>query len=296
MFSLASLRYRSVMASRGGPIEWIESTEFPVYDRRLFQANARLRPGLVPRGRAKLYHSSADGTGAHASPMVARHMAVSECLERWAFHATVRSDRREDFGFDVDETSNGMAAFPGLSAAPARRSAVLESLERFCLLHWWEGRLDGQLRDTEWPGVSALAFEPPLGGVAVLLFARSEWGFHVYGHAAAESFTRACERAMLELTRHEWVLRNRLEALGNGTSEPLTERLEKRSWFFSTEAGHELFRERLAQRSTTPPPRHRIICDREVTGPWSDFATVWRFVLQPPSRRFMEEGERYFFW
>jgi hypothetical protein len=295
MFSLASLRYRSVMASRGGPVERIELGEFPMFGRRLFQANARLRPGLVPRRRFQMY-SDADGTGSHASPMIARHMAVSETLERWAFHATVRSERREEFGFDVDETSNGMAAFPGLSAAPARRAAVLESLERFCLLHWWEGRIDGQLRDTEWPGVTALAFEPPLGGVAVLLFARSEWGFHVYGHAAAESFSRACERAMLELTRHEWVIRNRLLAVGAGQRVPITERLERRSWFFATEEGHELFRQRLARKASGPAPQPVVVCDREITGPWSDYTTVWRFVLQPPSRQFVEEGDRYFFW
>ncbi len=295
MFSLASLRYRSVMASRGGPIEHIELGEFPMYGRRLFQSNACLRAGLVPRGRANLY-SDVDGSGTHDSPMVARHMAVSEALERWAYHATVRSDRCEEFGFDVDETSNGMAAFPGLSKAPARRSAVLESLERFCLLHWWEGELDGQLRDTEWPGVSALAFEPPLGGVAVLLFARSEWGFHVYGHAAAESFTRACEKAMIELTRQEWVTRTRLLAMGVGEVKPLTERMEKRSWFFATEEGHELFRERLGRKSSGRTPKPEIISDREITGPWSNYTTVWRFVLRPPSRRFMEEDERYFFW
>jgi len=295
MFSLASLRYRSVMASRGGPVERIDTGEFPVFGRRLFQANARLAPGLVPRRRLNIY-SDVDGTGAHASPMVARHMAVSESLERWAFHATVRSERREEFGFDVDETSNGMAAFPGISAAPARRGAILESLERFCLLNWWEGRIDGQLRDTEWPGVNALAFEPPLGGVAVLLFARSEWGFHVYGHAAAESFTRACERALLELTRHELVLHHRLQAVQHGHCAPITERLERRAWFFATEEGHELFRERLYRRSQGPAPQPKIICDREVTGPWSDYTTVWRFLLQPPSARFVEEGERYFFW
>ncbi|MBW7894394.1 MAG: hypothetical protein H3C27_04705 [Opitutaceae bacterium] len=295
MFSLASLRYRSVMASRGGPVERIETGDFPVFGRRLFMANARLRPGLVARRQRQVY-SDADGSGAHVSPMVARHMAVSESLERWAFHATVRSERREEFGFDVDETSNGMAAFPGLSAAPARRGAILESLERFCLLHWWEGKIDGQLRDTEWPGVSALAFEPPLGGVAVLLFARSEWGFHVYGHAAAESFTRACERALLEMTRHELVLRCRLLAMRQGPTAPITERLERRSWFFATEEGHELFRERLARTCAKPAPRPEIVCDREVTGPWSDYTTVWRFVLRPPSNRFLEEDERYFFW
>ena len=262
---------------------------------RLFQTNARLRSGLVPRIKSQVY-GNADGTGAHASPMVARHMAVSASLERWAFYSTVRSERREEFGFDVDETSNGMAAFPGLSKAPARRSAVLEALERFCLLHWWDGKIDGQLRDTEWPGVKALAFEPPLGGVAVLLYTRSEWGFHVYGHAAAESFTRACERAMIQLTRHEMILRHRLLAKGNRALAPLTGFFEKRLWFFATEEGHELFRARLARRSAGPEPQPRIVCDREITGPWSDYTTVWRFALQPPSRRFMEEGERYFFW
>jgi len=283
------------MASHGGPIERLESGDFPISGRRLFQTNAWLRPGLVPRRRFEVY-SDADGTGAHVSPMVARHMAVSESLERWAFHATVRSERREEFGFDVDETSNGMAAFPGLSSAPARRGAVMESLERFCLLNWWEGRIDGQIRDTEWPGVSALAFEPSLGGVAVLLFAHSEWGFHIYGHAAAESFSKACERAMLEMRRHEWVLRNRLLAVGKGMDQPITERLERRSWFFATDEGHELFLERLSRKSKGAPAKPTLVCDREIIGPWSDYTTVWRYVLQPPSRRFMEDEERYFFW
>ena len=137
MLSLASLRYRSVLAADGGPVQSIEAGEFPVFGRRLFQANARLKQGLVPQRRLQIY-SDADGTGTHASPMVARHIAVSEALERWAYHSTVRSERRADFGFDIDESSNGMAAFPGFSRAPARRGAVLEAVERFCLLNWWE--------------------------------------------------------------------------------------------------------------------------------------------------------------
>lgn len=101
---------------------------------------------------------------------------------------------------------------------------------------------------------------------------------------------------MLELTRHEWVIHNRLLRLGEGQRLPITERLERRSWFFATEEGHDLFRRRLTRRAEGPAPRPVVVCDREITGPWSDYTTVWRFLLQPPSRRFVEEGDRYFFW
>ena len=295
MLSLASLRYRSVLAAHGGPVQSIEAGEFPVFGRRLFQANARLKKSLAPQRRLQIY-SDADGTGTHSSPMVARHIAVSEALERWAYHATVRSERRSEFGFDIDESSNGMAAFPGFSRAPARRAAVLEAVERFCLLNWWEGNLEGEERGTDWPGTTALAFESPIGGVAVLLYARSDWGFHVYGHAAAESFGRACEKAVLELVRHEWVLRSRMLS---GVRTAPTDLLERRASFFAGEEGHRLFRDRIAARATRPPPnalKAEVAGDSEISGPWSEYATVWRFVLRPPSERFLSEGERYFFW
>ena len=293
MFSLAALRYRSVLASQGGPISSIEAGEVSVAGRRLFQANARLSPSLVPNRRRLQIYGDADGTGTHASPMVARHMAVSEALERWAFYATVRSEHRADYGFEIDESSNGMAAFPGLSRAPARRAAALEAVERFCLLNWWEGKLDGEQRQTDWPGVSAIAFESPLGGVACILYARSEWGFYNYGHAAAESFGRACEKALLELTRHEWVMRRRMLSGAPGTP---ADRLERRAWFFAGPEGHELFLKRIEARSTQLPPTPEIICDVEISGPWSIYTTVWRVAFRPPSPRFLHDDETYFFW
>ena len=42
MLSLASLRYRNVLAVNGGPVERIETGVFPVRGRKLIQANARL--------------------------------------------------------------------------------------------------------------------------------------------------------------------------------------------------------------------------------------------------------------
>src|SRR4051812_2017637 len=83
MLSLAALRYRNVLAAQGGPVEQIETGTFPVCGRRMIQANARLTAGLTRKRPLSIY-SDADGTGTHAVAAVARHMAGSEALERWA--------------------------------------------------------------------------------------------------------------------------------------------------------------------------------------------------------------------
>src|SRR3954469_547919 len=106
MLSLGSLRYRNVLAAHGGPIAQIETGEFSVRGRRTILANARLTPGLT-RQRALSLFSTDDGNGTDRSPAVARHKAISEALERWAFHATVKSDRAEEFAFDVDPSTCG---------------------------------------------------------------------------------------------------------------------------------------------------------------------------------------------
>lgn len=294
MLSLASLRYRNILARNGGPVAAVESGLVPVRGRQVTLANARLAPGLSPKRPMALF-SDADGTGTHPVPSIARHKAISEALERWAFHATVRSDRAEEFGFDVDPSSSGMAAFPGLLSRHARRAAVLESVERFSLIAWWDGQAEGRVFDTDWPGVSAVAINGPFGGITVVAFARTEWGGYVYGHAAEESFGAACERAVAELARHEWVLRAWWLAFVGGEKRVPTNIFERRSLFFASDEGHALFRERVERKYSGAMPKPEVLCDTEISGPWSEYATVWRFALRPPSDGYLRGGERYFF-
>lgn len=294
MLSLAAFRYRDVLATHGGPMSTIETGRFSVRGRDMFQANAWLAPGLV-RKRPRGLYSNADGTGTHAVLSVARHKAISEALERWAFHAVVHSERAKEFGFDIDASSNGMAAFPGLRRRHARRSAVLEAVERLCLIAWWEGRLEGRAFETDWPGVSAVAIDGPFGGITAIAFARTDWGGYVYGHAAEESFGAACERALVELARHEWILRSAWLRHHGGAAVVPTHLLERRCLFFAGDEGHELFQERLRNHSCGPPPRIEVICDRDIPGPWTEYTTVWRFALRPPSDEFLRGDDRYFF-
>lgn len=295
MLSLAALRYRNVLAAHGGPVDRIETGVFPVCGRRMIQANARLSAGLTPK-REKSIYSDADGSGTHPRASVARHMAVSEALERWAFHSVVRSPRAPEFGFDVDPSSNGMSAFPGLIRTHARRKAMLEAVERYSLISWWEGNAPGRLFQTDWPGVSAVAIDGPFGGVTVITFACTDYGGFAYGHAAEESFGAACERAVVELARHEWVLRSKWLEFVSGERRAPKDLFERRCLYFSSAEGHEQFLRRVGSRSANTMLRPDVVCDRDIPGPWADYATVWRFALRPPTDGFIHAGDDYFFW
>ncbi len=294
MVSLAALRYRNILAAEGGPVASVETGPFPIRGKQMFLANARLSPGLSRRAGPLVLFSDADGTGTDPVALVARHKAISEALERWAFHITARSERAEEFGFGADPSSTGMAAFPGLRRRSVRRSAVLEAVERYSLMSWWEGRASARRFETDWPGVSAVAIDGPFGGMTVIAYAPTEWGGWVYGHAAEESFGAACERAVMELARHEWVLRARWLATFAGETVVPTNIFERRCLFFASAEGHALFQERLSRTHAGATPAADVICDAEIPGPWSDYATVWRFALRPPSDAYLRE-ERYFF-
>ena len=124
--------------------------------RRTFLANAFLRAGLAGDTARNEVFSAANGSGTSDSPMVARFMALSEALERWAhWQLCTRADGGIPYGFDVDPSTNGMAAYPGLWGRQARPGALMEASERFNLLNWWEGHLPAAETATQWPGVRA---------------------------------------------------------------------------------------------------------------------------------------------
>lgn len=302
MLNLAPWRYRRIFSEQGGPITRIEFSEFPVLGHRCYQANAYLAPHLTGKSRAALnLYSDADGTGTHPSAMVARYMAISESLERWAFHVKVNDFDRDLYGFDRDASSNGMAAFPGIFSGQCRKKAYWEALERFCVIAWWDGRLTARLRPTSWSGVTAVQVEHPLDrGVMVVLFKRCEpGGFFSYGHAAGRDFGSACERASIELCRNEFVLRTYRATHPNfGVVDlpQVKDIFERRLLFFSLPEGQALFQSRLQAQPRRPINSPRILFDGPIVGPWSRYATVWRVALELPTDDYMEPKLEFFFW
>lgn len=301
MLNLAAFRYRDILAGDGGPVARLTCGEVCVCGARWFQANAHLRPGLGGEAIDKHIFSGADGSGTASSPLVARCKAVSEALERWAHAARHASPERARWGFDVDPSSNGMAAFPGLFARQARRAAWFEAVERFNLLHWWEGRLAAHERPSPWPDVSALVIASDLPGVTVVLQRVAADGWAAYGHAAAADFPAACHKAVVELERHAFALRHFLPvgAVPGGGVQAGASHLhpiEQRCHFFAGTEGQALFRERVRAGLTGPRARPRLVFDGVVPGPWERYAHVWRVVFEPPSRRFFSRATDYFLW
>ncbi len=299
MFSLAAYRYRNVLAASGGPVERLQLADLAVLGRREFLANVFLRESLVGQCWRDRVFNPAHGSGTSPSPMVARFMAISEAMERWAHWQLHDSADRHRYGFDVDPSSNGMAAFPGLLARQARRGALLEAAERFNLLNWWEGRLPAAEADTAWPGVSAITICSEAPGVTVILFRRTDEGFFAYGHAAAMSHPEACRKAAIEMERHALIIARFAHAHVGRLDEGLTcdaHPIERRCLFFATAAGHELFLEKVRSGPRHSPARPRLIYDGPVPGPWSRYADVWRVAYAPPSDRFLGTEENYFLW
>jgi len=298
MINLAALRYRGVFAEQGGPIARIETVDIVVADQRQFQSNAFLRSDLQLPAAKRTVYSNAAGSGTAASPMVARNMAISEALERWAYAATAVSDRRAKYGFDIDPMSNGMAAFPGLFASQARPCAYLEAVERFSLIAWWEGMLPTISKPTPWKDIRAAVIWAEPDAVVAIVYKRTAEGLYAYGHAAARDFGAACRKAVVELARHEYVIRSYWLARAGGGGQPAvpSDLLERRSVHFASEEGHEQFLRRIHSSPTETLAPRRVAFDGEIPGPWSRYAPVWRVVFQPVTKRYLTNDERYFLW
>ena len=294
MFSLAALNYREILSRDGGPIERVSAGSLDVLGKSEHQANAYLRPGLI-RGKPSLsVYGNADGTGSNRSPQIARHMAISEALERWAFYETSQSDEAAQFGFDVDNSTNGMAAFPGLFKSQARKRAYHEALERWALISWWSGHMQASIVGDAMLGVTALRLEhsAKFGEVAVL-FRRSAAGHVSYGYSAGSTFRTAVARAAVELARNEFVVG--YYKLRSAASE-VPNCFERRCLYFAGEEGHAEFLRKVFDRRPRRMAEWAVKFDGEVPGPWSKYATVWRVLPAMPSREYLDPKSSFFFW
>lgn len=285
--------YPGVLAAQGGPVAALEYARLDVLRRSLHHVNVSLTPDLLPRPKGALF-APVDGTGTHVSKVTAEAIAISEAMERWAFYETKDSRRAQEYGFDVDPTTNGFAAYPGANAVSARSVALREALERFSLLAWWEGLAEAKPVQSEWPEIEAYAIEGPIGGITVLAVSGPGPGGRAYGHAAAPTYAEAFERAAIEVARNRETLAE--FARVGGARRAALDVVERRMVFFASETGYAFLRERVAASSGIRMPMPRLACDMEIAGPWSRHATVWRTVFFPPGKRFLEHVDDYFYF
>jgi len=294
MLNLAALKYRRALAALGGPIARIVSSPVSIYGRNIYQADAFLAPGLAPRKPEFTHNVEADGTGSSESPQIARNMAVSEAIERWAFHSEYAGPNARRYGFNEDCSSNGMAAFPGFFKNQARRRAHLEALEMLSIVAWWDGRIDASPTCSALPGIETLRLHHTADfGEVVIVYRKSKSGHVSYGYAAGNSLTGATTRAIVELARNEFVITCYKIC---SRTKPISDYLERRCLYFASPDGHQEFLARVEAGPAKAEPVWDPVYDGEIEGPWSRYATVWRTALRMPTQDFLDPRKNFFYW
>ncbi len=301
MFNIAPLRYANILGSQSGPIERIEYGRVDILGSPFYQANAYLNGSLgLKKSRLQIY-SNADGSGTHRSPMLARYIAISEALERWAMYVICGTPKAAQYGFDVDASSNGMSAFPGLFRFQARRKALAEAAERYCLVSWWEGHLPTKpLPASKLPIDGVEIRNPASKDRVVLIWKLSPQGYYTYGFASARKLKDAIWKAYVEMDR-SWHVLDRFykenPGFEIGDLSVIENYQERRVVYYSLPQGHRQFQSRLSQSVSEPAPsKVKPLIDCEIKGPWDRYARVWRVVLPMPTREYLDAESNFFFW
>jgi ribosomal protein S12 methylthiotransferase accessory factor YcaO len=299
--NLAPIRYARVLTGERGPIERIEYGRIEVAGRLMYQANAYLSRHLNLKRPRRQIHGDADGTGTHGTVILARYKAISEAMERWAYHYLGQIRQERLYGSEWDSTTSGMSAYPGLFRRQAQGLARREAMERYCLASWWTGHLGGREIKPGLCNARGIELENPLGREhVVVLWQQSKQGFHAYGFGAGPTMERACWRAMIELHRSMNVLEHFYRenpGIAEDDLEIIENHMERRMFYFSMPSGHRAFLQRVEESKGTCSSRAvEPVFDRELKGPWQRYAIVWRVIYPSQTREHLLPYLNTFFW
>jgi hypothetical protein len=306
MFNLAPVRYRNIMHVDGGPIDRLEYAKDSVNQNSSYSAAAYLKEGLIDKALPTEGYSlreMPDGVGTHKHQPIALFMAISEALERWALlHLRTRNETSL-YGLDIDKSSNGFAAFPGLFHRQARASAFSESIERHCLMCWWEGYLGHTYIPCADSTVRAIKIDNPFSRhTVVIIWKQHSEGRFAQAFGAASNTEKALWRATIELQRTKKIIdyyNDIIPYSGKALHAHINDVgnvFERRILYFSTTEGFQDFINRLSKDKWQQHKKMRLHYDGHVKGAWDAYASVWRTVIIPPSTAYLSDSNDYFFW
>lgn len=289
--NIAPLKYAHVHKEHGGPIASISFRERELPGGKIFEAFATLdekTTGFKKEGQ--FLYGNAHGTGTAATKPEAIYCAISEALERWAWSSAYQDPTlRKALRYDLDPSTTGFAAFPGLGLHGARKRAFFEATERWSLCMWWEGKLPHS--DLKLEGVSGISLQSGVPGTATVVIWSEEHGLTHYGFASSINITAAVAKAKIELQRNKDVLEFYAAEKKKGALPPLG-LTERRLRFFAEPAGYALFKERLSRKGS-PSTAPVLAVDMSVRGPWTQYTHVWRCLFE--SSKFRENDKDDYF-
>lgn len=247
----------------------------------VWQARCSLLKDDFNKSRLFLY-SGHGGSGCSSNKTIASRKAICEVLERWAFwHSRENLNLRVKYGFDINDSTDGMAAFPELNCNQVQKKSFFEAVERWSISAWWNGLLPNSNVTVDKFGVHRISILSPFE-LPCLVIWKDFGDRRCYGFSCDESFSNAHFRALVELSRNHYVIGRCKEQ----SLPPVASLLEKRFVYFSLPDGRNLFDERVNSscgipRSCDMPSR---VLSLEVTGDWSRYVKVWRTVYREDDR------------
>lgn len=230
--------------------------------------NQKLRPSYI--SVSEIY-SKSDGGGTSKNKNVAIYKSLSEALERWAFYDKVDSDESHKYAFDINPSTCGMAAFPSLTSARAKENAMMEAVERFAIHQFNFMKLPIVKHHCEVSKLSHYEIITPFDNLHVSLLMYDNAGQFLYSFACRKHLNESFEHALVELARNMRVTKK----IFNKKIE-LTGISDKRLQFYSSDEGKDKFESLLGNAPRNISVKATLICNTEITGPWSKYTKVWR--------------------
>lgn len=280
----------------GGPIADINVYEVLLDNKKYFQANSFLlsdfRNGIKPL----LLYSTCDGSGTSVNKNTAIAKSISESMERWSFYQLKTKNQNFSlYGLDVDPTTNGFAAYPGLFTSASRYQSLIEALEKWAIIEWGAENLSLSMIDfrEHFTVFEVNTYHPKL---KVVLISGKISNFYSYGFACDAEYDLAIEKAKIEYYRNINVLQ-RYYSSPSSINQDLG-KFEKRLVWFSSQDGHDEF-ERIVSKTLNKKIMCRepkTITDTQIIGPWSKYSTVWRILYQCSNYDYLTEKVDVFFF
>jgi hypothetical protein len=279
IFNLAPWYYRDFLQDQSNSIfDKISVCEVKLIDGNTnWEAVTKLNDKKLPNWFVpSSIYSANDGSGTSKFKNIAIHKAISEGLERWAFYFSIDEFPRE-FCFNVDPSTAGMAAFPERFSRNSRGNAYIEATERWCIQEFWNSKLPVIEHHSVIKNMKHFEILSEVSNVRVSLLHYFNGDKNIFGFAGGNTLEKSYRHALVELSRNNFVFNN-LKA--NTNFNQLTEIYDKRIYFFSTEQGVKIFNEKIMSAPKSILITPKLICDKEIPGPWSKYAKVWRCLFE----------------
>jgi hypothetical protein len=243
------------------------------YHEALCSLKKELKPDWIS---PSTIYSGKDGSGTSQYKNIAVYKAISETLERWAFYEVADSKDANKFSFDLNPSTTGLAAYPGLSAKKARENAIIEAQERWALQEFWRGNLPIVEHLNKVENLHHFEILTDMKQVRISLLSYQSGSQFLYAFAGDNSLENSFEHALIELSRNMRVMSKFKKESKN--YEKFEEISDKRLMFFSTPEGNNLFKDKINSAPKSQKTKPTLICDKELTGPWNQYTKVWRYL------------------